>query len=351
MSRSRFGARLRTARARARGWSGSSTTREPSSRADRPSQSCIAAGDAIPALRSCGRFVERRPVFGPQPPDKEGSWPLLPPPRGPVDRDAVFAHGWRSRWRLASPPLQPPRRPIRRSPARTPLLLTTPCRASARAPARAPDILYAPPAQAPQLENTGVWKAAADPGLRRQRLPRRRVPLPGLPLRRPRRARRRRDPADPRTGATPSRCPTGTYTYPTDAAYAEQRRRPRRAARQAAGRRDRLPHHAQHAQGPVAGRVHDRDRRLAVAARRSRTAPTSSAPAAALPDRARRLRRAGRRSHRTRTAPVAAIAVDGRHARAARSRCASRTRPGTRAERRSAWRPAPASGTRRPAAT
>ena len=69
------------------------------------------------------------------------------------------------------------------------------------------------------------------------RLPRRRVPLPGLPLRRQRRApgARPERPADRRATCSPSRtAPTPTRRT----RLRQQRRRPRRAARQAARRRD-----------------------------------------------------------------------------------------------------------------
>ena len=83
-----------------------------------------------------------------------------------------------------------------------------------------PDILYAPPARAPQLENKGIWKAAP-------------ILISGAGAYRhgeflyqdwlydDHGARGQRDPGDPRrkvdeTAATPN----GTYTYPTDPAYA-----------------------------------------------------------------------------------------------------------------------------------
>ena len=118
-------------------------------------------------------------------------------------------------------------------------------------PRPGPDILYEPLGQrAPQLTNAGIWKAPPilvsgasayrdgeflyqdflydDHGARRA-------------------ARTRTTRASP---ATRSPSPTGTYTYPTDARLREQRGRLRRAARQAARDRDRVPGHAQHAQGP-----------------------------------------------------------------------------------------------------
>jgi putative esterase len=83
-----------------------------------------------------------------------------------------------------------------------------------------PDILYAPPARAPQLQNTGVWRAPP-------------ILISGASAYRrgefvyqdflydDHGARGQRDPADPRrkvdeTAATPN----GSYTYPTDPAYA-----------------------------------------------------------------------------------------------------------------------------------
>ena len=78
-----------------------------------------------------------------------------------------------------------------------------------------------PPATAPQLTNTRKRVARApDPRLRRERLPRRRVPLPGLPLRRPRRRASSPTPATRASSANTFSKPNGTYTYPTDPAYA-----------------------------------------------------------------------------------------------------------------------------------
>ncbi len=88
-----------------------------------------------------------------------------------------------------------------------------------RGPRPGPDILYAPPATAPQLTNAGVWKA--DPIL-----------VSGASAYRDGEfayqdflyddhgAREQRDPGDPRTGADTFSQPNGTYTYPTDRAYA-----------------------------------------------------------------------------------------------------------------------------------
>ncbi|MGZ6696102.1 MAG: hypothetical protein ACXVFL_10715, partial [Solirubrobacteraceae bacterium] len=90
---------------------------------------------------------------------------------------------------------------------------------SGRGPRPGPDILYAPPAVAPQLTNAGPWKA--DPIL-----------VSGASAYRDGEflyqdflyddhgAREQRDPADPRTGADTFSTPNGTYTYPADRAYA-----------------------------------------------------------------------------------------------------------------------------------
>src|SRR6185503_1168779 len=82
-----------------------------------------------------------------------------------------------------------------------------------------PDILYAPAANAPQLTNAGVWKAAP-------------ILVSGAGAYRggeylyqdylydDHGGRQAPDPADPRsTGDTFSK-PNGTYSYPTDSAYA-----------------------------------------------------------------------------------------------------------------------------------
>ena len=195
-------------------------------------------------------------------------------------------------------------------------------------------MLYAPPAVAPQLTNTGPWKAPP-------------ILVSGASAYRDgeflyqdflyddhgaRRAARPRRPAH--RGRHLFSLPSGTYTYPTDPRLREQRGRPRRAPRQAARRRHRLPRHAQHAEGPVAGRPS-----------RSRSA-APPAPRCPCPHGAER-QLAGRRCsspstaaravaelvHAATGAPVAGAAptvtVDTR--RAARSRCACPTRRGTRA--------------------
>ena len=141
-------------------------------------------------------------------------------------------------------------------------------------------------------------EGAADPGLGRQRVPGRRVPLPGLPLRRPRRARQRPRPGRPPRRQRPCLAALGHVHLSDGCRLRGQRRRPRRAAREAAGFGDRVSHHAQHAQGPHADRRHDRDRRLTVAtpvsARRQRFRS-----GAILPDRPRRHGRADRRRRRS----------------------------------------------------
>src|SRR5215217_5086521 len=83
-----------------------------------------------------------------------------------------------------------------------------------------PDILYAGPVRAPQLENTGIWHA--DPIL-----------VSGASAYRDGEflyqdylyddhgARIARDPDDPRTGDDTFSAANGTYTYPTDPAYAD----------------------------------------------------------------------------------------------------------------------------------
>ena len=212
------------------------------------------------------------------------------------------------------------------------------------APRPGPDLLYAPPAVTrPQLTNAGPWRAAPilvsgasayrdgeflyqdflydDHGARgdaRSRRP----------------AHRRRHVLGAQRHAT---------RYPTDAALRGQRRRPRRAARQAAGRRDRVPADAQHDARPRAGGDDDRDRRLAgaaaVPARRRR-----HRAGAAVPDRPRRHRRPARRRD-------AGSPPGRRRASVDRERrqieCACRTPPGTPGAARCGSRPASGCGTRR----
>ena len=145
-------------------------------------------------------------------------------------------------------------------------------------PRPGPNILYRPPAKAPQLENSGIWRAEADPDLGRERLPRGRVPLPGLPLRRPRRpgpvARPGRSPHRGRQLLAAQR----HLHLPDRPGLRQQRRRPGRAPGQAARQRHRLPDHPQHAQGPVA---RSRPRSRSAARRspaRSPTGPTRPRP-------------------------------------------------------------------------
>jgi hypothetical protein len=99
------------------------------------------------------------------------------------------------------------------APARADSLYTGP------APRPGPDILYAPPADAPQLTNAAPWKA--DPIL-----------VSGATSYRggefvyqdflydDHGAQGQPDPADPRTSGNVFSKPNGTYTYPTDAKYA-----------------------------------------------------------------------------------------------------------------------------------
>src|SRR3954453_1991551 len=82
-----------------------------------------------------------------------------------------------------------------------------------------PDILYAPPARAPQLENTGVWRAPP-------------ILISGATAYRDGEflyqdflfddagAKEQNDPGDPRTAGNTFSRPNGTYSSPTDKAYA-----------------------------------------------------------------------------------------------------------------------------------
>jgi hypothetical protein len=86
-------------------------------------------------------------------------------------------------------------------------------------PRPGPDILYAPPSTAPQLTNSGIWKASP-------------ILVSGAAayqngeylyqdfLFDDHGARESSDPADPRSGGDTFSKPNGTYSYPTDAAYA-----------------------------------------------------------------------------------------------------------------------------------
>ncbi len=119
-------------------------------------------------------------------------------------------------------------------------------------PRPGPPLLYsAPPARPAARERRALSRTAAA-GLRHRRLPARRVPLPGLPVRRPRRRDRRRDVA-----AGHGRLLAGERRpgLPRRRALRQQRRRHRRAAHPADARRDRLPRH------PRRGARRRRDRR------------------------------------------------------------------------------------------
>src|SRR2546426_6550531 len=90
---------------------------------------------------------------------------------------------------------------------------------SGAGPRPGPDILYAAPATAPQLTNSGVWKAPP-------------ILVSGAGAYRngeylyqdflydDHGAREAPDPADPRASGDTFSKPNGTYTYPTDPAYA-----------------------------------------------------------------------------------------------------------------------------------
>src|SRR2546428_4145359 len=86
-------------------------------------------------------------------------------------------------------------------------------------PRPGPDVLYAAPAVAPQLENVGVWSAAP-------------ILVSGASAYRAGEflyqdflyddhgGAQQPDPGDPRAGGNTFSKPNGTYTYPTDSAYA-----------------------------------------------------------------------------------------------------------------------------------
>ncbi len=89
------------------------------------------------------------------------------------------------------------------------------------APRPGPDILYRPPAQAPQLENGGIWRAEADPDLRRERLPRRAsssTRTSSTTTTAPAAQSATRAILAP--GSDTFSRPNGTYTYPTNPVYA-----------------------------------------------------------------------------------------------------------------------------------
>ena len=150
--------------------------------------------------------------------------------------------------------------------------------------------------------------------------------------------------------ATTLLAPNGTYTYPTDPVYAEQRRRPGRAPGQAAPQCDRFPDHPQHAQGPRLGRDHDRNRQLAPQPRQFPHGANVTAPAELFltVHGSARSSFAPADSQPIKPAPQVSIDASG----AARSRCSSPTAclgPGR--AHRSPRAPASGSGTRRPAGT
>ena len=205
--------------------------------------------------------------------------------------------------------------------------------------------------RAPQLENAGAVDApsrSSSPARRRTATASSSTRTSSTTTTAPR-ARRTRRPVRPASSSC-SRRSTGTLTYPTDPVFAEQRRRPRRAARQAARRRDRVPRHAQHARSdPARTGVHDRAR-LA----RPRRAPwphgagvrspaelflTVHGTTAELRDAATGRRRAPAPTATRRRAPP-----PDRRARPARG-----VEPGHAA--RCAWPPASGCGTRRRAPT
>ena len=181
--------------------------------------------------------------------------------------------------------------------------------------------------RAPAAEHRDL-EGPADPDLGRERLPRRRVPLPGLPLRRPRRELRRARPERPALERRHlERHVLGSERQvhlPDEPRLRHERGRPRRAAGQAAVRLDRLPAHAQHAQGPVAHGRDDRDRRhprrqrgvpvrrQRRAARRSSSSPGTATPPRSLDARDKAPLPAAADGHRGHGAPP------GRAARAAR---------------------------------
>ena len=160
----------------------------------------------------------------------------------------------------------------------------------------------------------------ADPDLRDDRLPRRRVPLPGLPVRRSRRSRAARPDRSARLGRHVLEAERHVHV-PDRARVRQRRRRSRRVPRQADDRRHRLPDYAQHAREPVTDRVLDRARwraraDLPVPVRRQRRRAGEPVPdrapvrvQARRRPRPRRQRHAGHRagtepSPSTRTAPA-----------------------------------------------
>ena len=109
-------------------------------------------------------------------------------------------------------------------------------------PRPGPAILYAAPATAPQLTNAVPVAGAADPRLGHHRLPRSRVPLPGLSLRRPRSARGRGSARSSRRRLGQSVLQAERHLHLSDRTRVRQRRRrSRRVPGQAAARRHRIP--------------------------------------------------------------------------------------------------------------
>ena len=183
----------------------------------------------------------------------------------------------------------------------------------------------------------------SDPDLGLERLSGRRVPLPGLPLRRPRRPR-----PVARSGRPPHRgrqllSPERHLHLPDRPGLRQQRRRPGRAPSQVAPHRHRLPDHPEHAQGPLFDRDHDRDRQLPAAPRLSPRGQRGGARGA-LPD-GPRLACGPRACQQLSDDHTGAPGVDQR-ADGARSRCSYPTAPGTPPSARCAWPPAWGYGTR-----
>ena len=114
-----------------------------------------------------------------------------------------------------------------------------------------PPLLYDDAARRPPSSRSTPLPRRAAARLGHRRLPRRRVPLPGLPLRRPRgrhrrRARQPRRRPDPATSRRP---PATSPTRPTRASPATPPTSS--SSGQADRRRARLPGHAEHGEGPA----------------------------------------------------------------------------------------------------
>ena len=197
-------------------------------------------------------------------------------------------------------------------------------------PRPGPDILYAGAGRRAPADERGRVARRPDPGLGRDRLPRRASSSTRTSSTTTTARAASARPGRPAHGDDTFSGANGTYTYPTDPRLRRQRGRPRRAAREAARRRDRVPAHAEHDAGRRAGRGDDRDRQLggaaAVPARRERDARR--------PTLFLTVHGATRRPARRRHAAAAWPAARRRRAStasAARSRSACRTPPGTRA--------------------